>query len=586
MPRNPNKLSQFWQELKRRNVVRVITVYAASAFAILELVDIITGPFGLPDWTLRLVVVILTVGLMVAILLSWIYDIHPEAGIVKTEKSHQEEVVKIPKSAHNWKIASYISFVVILGLILLNVIPHRGKKENLEKSIAILPFRNDSPDQENAYFINGTMESILNNLSRIEDLRAISRTSVEKYRDSAVNIPDVAKELMVSYVLEGSMQKYGTHIRLTVQLIDRNDNHVWSEQYDRELHSVEDHLALQSEIARLVAGELQALITPEEHRLIEKVPTTNLSAYDLYLLGNQYNNLGANEKDLLKAIDLYKSAVALDPEFAPPYEGIGWAYRSLVWYANWLPAEAFKMSREAVLKALQIDDQLAGAHELLGIIHYEYDWDLNASEAELTRAIELNPNNASAYRNLWDLNVASGRFDMAHQYIREAVKLDPNNRSYRQALGSSYYIIGEVDSALQYLEERGPNLYLGQVYLEMGEYEKSIKVFEDLIGQGSQEVFYRTWMGIAYSKLGMKDKTREQLEILDSLEGENTSLSFFRAALLAELDKSDSAAYWLQKSYEERSQMLFYYKAYKVPLSSMRSDPRFIEIVSKLPSLE
>jgi tetratricopeptide (TPR) repeat protein len=396
----------------------------------------------------------------------------------------------------------------------------------------------------------------------------------------------VAKELMVSYVLEGSMQKYGNQLRLTLQLIDRNDNHVWAEQYDREIKRVEDYLSLQSEIAGLVAGELQALITPEEHLLIEKIPTRVLSAYDLYLLGNQYADLTGDEMDLLKAIDLYQSAVELDPEFAPPYEGIGWAYRHLVWFENWLPAEAFARSREAVLKALQIDDQLAGAHELLGIIHYEYDWDLNASEAELTRAVELNPNSASAYRNLWDLNVAVGRFSVAHQFIRRAVMLDPNNRIYQSELGESYYFIGEVDSSLQYLEERGPNLRLGQVYLEIGENEKSIEVFEELLNHGSQEAIYRTWLGIAYCKIGMKEKTLEQMEKLDALENENTSLSFYRGALLAELGESDSALYWLERTFKERNQMLFYYKAYKNPYASMRSDPRFIEIARRLPTME
>jgi TolB-like protein/Flp pilus assembly protein TadD len=582
----PNKLSQFWHELKRRKVIHVITVYAGAAFVIIELVNNITEPLRLPEWTPTLVIILLLIGFPIAAIFSWIYDIHPEEGLVKTEPADKVTKEDKPKSSKGWKIASYFSFVVIVGLIVLNILPRTDRKEIPDKSIAILPFRNDSPDKENAYFINGTMESILNNLSRIKDLRAISRSSVEKYRDSAVSVPDVAKELMVSYVLEGSMQKYGNHIRLTLQLINRNDSHVWSEQYDREIQKVEDYLSLQSEIASLVAGELQALITPEEQLLMEKVPTTNLSAYDLYLLGNQYLNTDKTETGLLKAIDLFESAIALDPEFAPPYEGIGWAYRNLVWYANWLPAEAFKRSREAVLKALQIDEQLAGAHELLGTISYEFDWDLKASETELIRAIELNPNEASAYRNLWDLYVASGRFSVAHQYIQQAVRLDPNNRIYQSELGESYYFVGEIDSALQYLEERGPSNRLGQFYLEIGENEKTIEVYEELLKHASQEAYFRTWLGIAYYRVGMKEKTREQLEIIDSLEGENSSVSFYRAALLAELGQSDSAFYWLQKTYEERNQMLFYYKAYKSPFASMRSDPRFLELVDRLPSLK
>jgi hypothetical protein len=155
MHETPNKLSQFWQELKRRKVIRVITVYAAAAFVILELVDILAPSLRLPDWTLNLVLILLCVGFIIAAILSWIYDIHPEEGIVKTEPAHKVKAKAIPKSSNSWKIASYISFVVIVGLIILNVIPRSGKKVFLEKSIAVLPFNNLSTDEENAYFIDG-----------------------------------------------------------------------------------------------------------------------------------------------------------------------------------------------------------------------------------------------------------------------------------------------------------------------------------------------------------------------------------------------------------------------------------------------
>jgi tetratricopeptide (TPR) repeat protein len=187
---------------------------------------------------------------------------------------------------------------------------------------------------------------------------------------------------------------------------------------------------------------------------------------------------------------------------------------------------------------------------------------------------------------LYDLNLASGRFDVAHPYILRAVSLDPNNRSYQLDLGISYYTIGEVDSSIRYLEERGPSLYLGQVYLEIGENEKSIEVFENLNRQGPYEAFKLTWLGIGYFRIGLREKTLEQLEMLDDLETENRSVSFYRGALLAELGESDSAIYWLQKTYDERNQILFYHKAYRIPYTSLRSDPRFIEIASKLPSLD
>ena len=233
MSSSPNKLSHFWQELKRRNVVRVVTVYAGAAFVILELVDIVAEPLKLPSWLLPVVIVLLSIGFIIAVILSWIYDIHPEGGMVKTEPAYKIKIEDIPKSSNSWKIASYISFVVIVALIVLNIIPRTGKKEILEKSIAVLPFQNDSPDQE-MYFINGIMEEILDNLCKIADLRVVSRSSVEQYRNEPKPIPVVAEEMDVGYILEGSGQRDGDNIRLTVQLLDaRKDQHIWSESYYR-----------------------------------------------------------------------------------------------------------------------------------------------------------------------------------------------------------------------------------------------------------------------------------------------------------------------------------------------------------------
>ena len=201
MSGNPRGVPRFWHELKRRKVIQVIPVYAASAFMVLELVDMITEPFGLPDWTFKLVLILLSVGFVIAVILSWIYDIHPEEGIVKTKPEDSVREGKITTSSNGWKIASYLSFVVIAGLIIWNILPRSKSpavEEVLDKSVAVLPFHNDSPDLENEYFINGTMESILNDLCKVNDLRVISRTSVEQFRDKAVEIPEVSKMLNVS----------------------------------------------------------------------------------------------------------------------------------------------------------------------------------------------------------------------------------------------------------------------------------------------------------------------------------------------------------------------------------------------------
>lgn len=277
MPEGPNSLSRFWQELKRRRVVHVIIVYASAAFVIIELIGNVTEPLNLPSWTPTLVIVLLAAGFPLAVIFSWIFDIHPEEGIIKTKPAHKIKPIEKHLSSNNWKIASFISFTVIAGLILFHIIASVNKSAErnlLDRSIAVLPFINDSPEETEMYFINGTMEAILDHLCKIKDLRVVSCTSTEQYRNNLKPAPVVAKEMNVSYILEGSGLQHGNKVRLTIQLIDAlNDKHLWSNTYDRPTTEI---FELQSEIAQLVAGEIKAVITPEEKELIEKVPTSDL----------------------------------------------------------------------------------------------------------------------------------------------------------------------------------------------------------------------------------------------------------------------------------------------------------------------
>jgi len=322
MPQLKNRISNFWQELKRRKVVRVITVYAAAAFVILELVDIITVPFGLPAWTMILVVVLLTVGFIITVIISWIYDVHPEGGIVKTEPAHKVKSEDIPVSTNSWKIATYGSMVVIVGLIMLNVFSNRGGiriNESLDKSIAVLPFINDSPSAENEYAINGYMASVHDNLCRIKDLKVLSLLSTEQYRSNPKPIPEIAREQDVSYLLSARGQMYDKKIRLIVQLTDADDNIIWSHSFDKQINEVDDHINIQSAIAQSVASEIEAVITPEEKQLIKKTPTTSLTALDFYQRGNnEYNRylFEGDNSSLERAEAYYLTALEYDSTFA------------------------------------------------------------------------------------------------------------------------------------------------------------------------------------------------------------------------------------------------------------------------------
>jgi TolB-like protein len=461
----PNKISQFWQELKRRNVVRVVTVYAGAAFVIIELINNITEPLRLPEWTPTLVIVLLAIGFPIMAIFSWIYDIHPEGGIVKTEPVEQLNAGNIHGSSNGWKIASYISFVVIIGLILLNIIPRSGKKEFLEKSIAVLPFESLSEDKNLQYQADGVMDAILLNLSKIEDLRVISRTSVEQYRDTKKTISGICEEMGVSYVLEGSFQKSGNQIRLIVQLIRAGmEGHIWANQYDREW---KDIFSVQSEIAQLVAGEIQAVITPEERELIEKVPTTSLTAYDFYQKGreeywraylNIYNNASFERPEYF-----FNKALEYDPDYALAYSGL-----ALVQYSKYMiktglganyKADYFQSEKLDSVnlfsdKALAIDNRVADAFYAKGCYEYEKG-NLREALALMQKALAIDPNHTAAMTEASDISAALFDYVTALELLYKAASLE---RGSMLALVDfqlfyTYYKIGFPEQSLHYLND-------------------------------------------------------------------------------------------------------------------------------------
>jgi len=488
------------------------------------------------------------------------------------------------------KTTIIVGSLIALTLIFLGFlfVPKLFKSQGqYEKSIAVLPFRNDSPDEENQYFINGTMEAILDNLCKIEDLKVISRTSVEQYRNTTKSIPQIAKELNVSYILEGSGQKYGDDIKLTVQLLDAvNDKHMWSSPYHRKINDI---YAIQSEIAQAIGTELKAIITPEEKQKIEKIPTENTEAYENYLLGLHYYNEGT-EENLLRALDYYKNAVANDNKFALAYTGISLAYMRLLFDANWSPDEVYPKAREAALKALELDNSLSEAHVALANIKFYNDWDFKAAEKEFETAIGLNSNNPDAFSYFAQLLYVSCRFKEALDRIKQALALDPNSEGLKIWHEFYSYQVFKDGNAIVMLKkgvEKNPSnarwhYLLGYTYLQNGDYIKSTQELEKAIELDPIPQPYYFYLGIAYSKAGKLDETKKILAKLDSLEKAGNKVSFGKALLLAELGDTEQAILLLEKGYEERHQYMLFLKCVPIMCSSIRSDPRFIEIYKKI----
>ena len=553
----PNKLSQFWQELKRRKVVRVITIYAAVAFVILQLVEILAPSLRLPEWTMNFILVLLIVGFIIAIILSWIYDIHPEGGIVKTESAHQVKEEDIPKSSNNWKVASYISFVVIVALIVLNVIPRNNaskEAEILDKSITVLPFISLSDDPEKQYLADGIMDAILLHLSKIEDVRVLARTTSEKYRDTDKTATEICQELGVSFALEGSFRKYGDQARLIVQLIrSGKEDHVWAKQYDREWKEI---FAVESEVAQAIAKELQAVITPEEQQLIEKIPTSDLTAYDFYQRGeNEYlkYRLDNDKSEALEiAEDLYHLALEYDSTFAQAYAGLSRVYWDKYYWETYLSEKFLDSVLILADIALSYDDQLAEAYTVRGDYYDEKGFTEQGIE-EYDKAIKFNPNDWRAYRgkgqvyfgddlvksiynyqkatslnhglempgllrNTSRVCAIAGFPEKAIYYTQEALKLDGDSTQYYLNLTYCEYVLGNFEKAIEFLKkgyaidssDTGIIRYLGESYFLLGQNEESLKYFkkyvERLKALGNLTVIRMHWIGFVYWQNGYKEE--------------------------------------------------------------------------------
>jgi serine/threonine protein kinase len=317
-----------------------------------------------------------------------------------------------------------------LEAVVQGLKPLRARPALPEKSIAVLPFINDSPDQENTYFVNGVMEEILTNLQKIKALRVISRTSVEQYRDRKKPVREIAEDLGVNYIVEGSAQKYGPAFKLRAQLIlAAEETHLWGESFQQKITDVEDIFNIQTKIAESIAAKLEAVIAPQEKQLIEKIPTAHLAAYDAYLKGKFYMYNLATQDDINweTAMKFFEMAKERDHEFALAYAGIAqvWMFRQQMGLAT--PDEAGPKIAQAVERALELDSRLAEVHQVVANNNFLVIWDWETAESAFKKVIEINPNYPEAHALYSHLLFVLGRTEEAMKHAELSLKLDPHN---------------------------------------------------------------------------------------------------------------------------------------------------------------
>jgi TolB-like protein/Tfp pilus assembly protein PilF len=445
-------MSKLFTELKRRNVFKAAIAYIIAGWLIMQVVDVMFPALLLPDWTTTFVAALVLIGFPIALILAWAFEMTPDG--IKREKE-----VDRSKSITN-KTGRKIDFMII-GLLSLGVVylvinyviaPDAGRttgREVIAKSVAVLPFANLSNNEENAPFAAGIHDDLLTRLSKIHELKVISRTSVLRYEDTDKSIPEIALELGVATVVEGGVQRAGNRVRINAQLIDADtDEHLWAETYDREL-STENIFSIQSEIAEAISAALAATLTPQEALQINAVLTENLEAYDLYLLGQQYVTRGSYEA-LRQAAVSFQRAADLDPNFAEAWVGVALANIRLNRTGALRDDELRDKAQPALSRALALNDTLAEAHAMMGAMESELGADPVTIENAFRRALELDPNSAeSLTRYGIYLSQVANRPRDALPVFEKAVALDPMSQPTLYQTAGVQRVLGRFDEALQ-----------------------------------------------------------------------------------------------------------------------------------------
>jgi len=465
-----------------------------------------------------------------------------------------------------------------------------GKQPTEEKpSIAVLPFVDMSPQKDQEYFCDGIAEELINALTHIKDLRVVARTSAFAFRGERIDVREIGKKLNVSTVLEGSIRKAGNRIRVTTQLINMEDGyHLWSEKFDREM---EDIFAIQDEISMAIVDHLKVKLMAREKDAVEKRPTDDPEAYNLYIKG-LYFNWQTYEDAFDKSLDYYRKAIDRDPTFTLAYVGIGMAYVVLSALSLRPPASVLPKAKAALKKAQELDDSLAEVHFLAAGLAYWYDFDWEKAEKGFQKTLELNPGFALAHSQYPWFLLAMNRFDESVREIKLAQELDPLKPLFYAMSVGIHRMVGKHDEAIQEFYraiELDPDLglayfHLGCVYLDKGMMEEAVSTLKKSIELGTGSGWAEAKLGVINALKGEKEKARQILDELVERKKKTYVESFSIACLYSHLGHTDKAFEYLDIAYEEKDTLMPYLNVISVfELSKeVYADPRYKKLLKKM----
>jgi TolB-like protein/Tfp pilus assembly protein PilF len=562
-----SRIRSFLAELKRRKVFRVAVVYAVVAFVIWQAAEIAVPGLNLPDWVLTLVILLTILGFPIALVLAWALELTPE-GIRVTPPAEPPEAAATDEAPTGAAAAEPD-----------RPAPVRGPTDD-RPCVVVLPFANLSGDPENEFFSDGVTEDIMARLAGIRGLRVISRTTAMTYKGSQRILPQIAEELGVQAVVEGTVRRSGDRVRVTAQLIAaERDEHLWADTYDRVL---EDVFAVQSDVAENIAKALRAELTPGERERLHRRPTENLEAYDLCLKGMRTGE-SLDPEALDQAERYFQGAIALDPSYARAYAGLAWTLGLHGFLGNVDPAELFPQVKAAAQEAIRLDPNLGEAHTALAGLAFWYEWDWAKADRELKTALEINPDDSYAL-GFWGWTFwTRERFTEAESLASEAVRLDPLSPLKRTWLAQFQALAGRPEEGVANLDRflrDDPHVLVARewraiCHLYSGNLAAAAADLDEAIADFGRVIVLVGLRGVVHAFAGETEQARQILEDLHTRATDEYVDPYWFFTLCSMIDGFDAAVPYLEQMIEMRSVFVLYLRG--VPrYREYRSDPRFM----------
>ena len=604
-------MSNLFNELKRRNVFRVGLAYVVSAWVIAQVASLVLDSINAPDWVMQVLLLGLGLGFIIALIISWAYEITPEG--IKKEKDvvRDESITNI--TAKKLDYITLAAAACVLGLFVFqqmkpssgseipktsnsltdaanpgsqsdnrktsepNVEPTKTNINTDDKSIAVLPFVDLSPANDQEYFTDGLTENLLHALAQIKAFKVVGRTSSFAYKNKNVDLREIGQTLNVKKILEGSVQKSGDRIRITAQLINADDGiHDFSKTYDRDLVDI---FAVQDEITAAVVMSLRKSMLGDSE--LSGGYKGNYDAYNAYLLGLDFFKR-QNQEGYVLAIEQFKKAIEIDPYMALAWAGLSETYSEQTGYGTDF-APGFERAREAALKAIELDPKLPEAHLALASIQQSYDWDWTGMETSLLRAYALRPGDADIMAKLAELKFQQGKYTEALSDIEQALAQDPLNERIQRSRVQVLMLFGQykqvlpesLDYAKKHPDKGGVHFTLSRTYYMLKNYEQSLEA-----AKKEKFKFLRLQMeAILYNKLN--NKPQAKLKLKELIDTYGTDVSWQVAEVYAAWSDADKAFAALDRGFEVRDPGLI-----QIQISNLfvpyRDDPRYIAFLKKM----